>query len=397
MARAAHLERHDQFEGVGAHELNPRYHHEPGRDDGWDPDVRPAGPLLAARSLLQSFVAVTASPVRLDGVDVSHWQHDRGVIDWTIVAGATNGWAACKLTQSTRYRDPSAPINRAGMRAAGIRQRGVYHWLSSTTDPAQQARWFLAQGPLDDEFAMCDAEESGVTVGKVVAWCEQVEAVTGRPCVVYTGAFVDGGHIWQSLNVRNSIYGPRPMILAAYTSEARALALPGVAANPWHAWQFTSSASVPGIVGRVDGNRIDDRPSFDRACGIVDHSDFQEDIVAQDPVRMCDTRPAPYRIGPVGRLTARRDTIIDLDLGDDAVQAALNVTVVDPSGPGWLVVWSGNGARPDPAITVIWNRAGDEVANHTTVPVSQGTVTVYSLVDTDLTIEVVGVTRTVGV
>jgi hypothetical protein len=152
------------------------------------------------------------------------------------------------------------------MMSAGIRLRGVYHWLSSTTDPAAQAVWFLACYGAGDEFVMCDAEESGVTVGKVVAWCEAVEAVTHRPCAVYTGNYVDSGRIWRDLKVRHSYFGDRPMILAAYVTETRARTL--TAGFPWHGWQYTSSGTVPGIIGRVDCNQIDNYPAFDHAQGI---------------------------------------------------------------------------------------------------------------------------------
>ena len=36
IARAPWLEPHDQFEGVGAHELNPRYTHVDGTPGDWD-------------------------------------------------------------------------------------------------------------------------------------------------------------------------------------------------------------------------------------------------------------------------------------------------------------------------------------------------------------------------
>lgn len=201
---------------------------------------------------------------RLDGIDVSHHQ---GPIDWHTAAASGIWWGATKATQSVAYTDPTLTVNRAGMAAVNLRHRGLYHWLSPASDPIVQARWFLTKiGRLDvGEFALLDAEEDGVTVSKVVQWCDTVEAATHRPCAVYTGAFVAG--IWTDPRVRTSRYGRRPMALAAYTTEAKARALPGVKDHPWDSWQFTSTATVPGVSTKVDGNRIDSVGVYDLAAG----------------------------------------------------------------------------------------------------------------------------------
>lgn len=269
LERAPWLEAHDEFEGVGAHELNPRYEHVDG--GGWDQALAELGqPVVHTPALLRAR-ALVAQSIRFDGPDVAHYQYDQAPIDWPAVARAPAVWGATKLTQSIRYLDPTANRSRLSMNAVGIRHRGLYHWLSSTTDVGHQAVWFQAQvGVLTiGEFAMIDAEEAGITVDMVVAWCELVEAATRRPCAVYTGAFVAGGTIWQSPRVRISRWGLRPMILAAYTTEARARALPGVAANPWHSWQYSSNGPVPGVTGRCDMNRVDDSAIYDLAAGIT--------------------------------------------------------------------------------------------------------------------------------
>lgn len=208
--------------------------------------------------------------IRFDGADISHHQDDAGPIDWPLLR-AVSWWVATKATQSTKYVDPTCDPHRAQMSAQDFVHRGFYHWLSHTTDPAAQAAHFLkCVGTLHvGEFAMLDAEEGGITVAMVLDWLAAVEAVTHRPCSVYTGAYVAGGTIWQSTMVRNSPYGPRPMHLAAYTTEAKALKLPGVAAYPWSAWQYSSNGPVPGVTGRCDMNRIDIPAHYDLAAGIV--------------------------------------------------------------------------------------------------------------------------------
>lgn len=266
--RAAWLEPHDQFDGVGAHEFNRRYDWV---DEGeHDYSVIPAADTTPALIAARTFLATATVPVRFDGADISHYQHDAGPVNWMSLRGAPSWWFGYKLTQSTTYLDPTAVRSRTASFAAGMTHRGGYHWLSSTTDPQQQAAWYLAKLGLlaVGEFAMLDAEEAGITAAGVLAWCEAVEAQTKRPAAVYTGAYVTGGTIWQSSKVREGKYGPRPMILAAYTTEAKARALPGVAAYPWSSWQYSSNGPVPGITGRCDENRVDDRPIYDRATGL---------------------------------------------------------------------------------------------------------------------------------
>lgn len=294
--RAAFLEAHSEFEGVGAHELNVRYDHVD-EGDGYSTRMR-----VADASTVPAFVAartdlvmglITVRP-RLDGVDVAHYQYDSGPLNWATVAAIPTWWAATKLTQSTTYADPTGQRSRMAFLAAGMTHRGLYHWLSSTTDPAEQAAKFLRElGPVAvGEFAMLDAEEAGITTAGALTWCETVEAVTHRPAVVYSGAYVTGGTIWQSTKLRESKYGRRPFILAAYTTEAKALALPGVRAYPWQAWQFSSNGPVPGVVGRCDMDRVDDRAAFDTACGFTAHTTPIE--VQPSPTPQGDDMPAVF-------------------------------------------------------------------------------------------------------
>jgi GH25 family lysozyme M1 (1,4-beta-N-acetylmuramidase) len=269
--RAPALEPHDEFEGVGAHELNPRFSNVDGYD-GWDQALAALGqPTLVTPRLqfVHSLVA-TAAP-RLDGIDVSHHNYDAGALNWQQVASIPTVWGATKATQSTGYVDPTFGRSRQSMLAIGLRHRGLYGWLSSTTDPEQQAAWYIAKigQLLTGEFAMSDAEEAGITVDRLLAWLEAVEAHTHRPCAVYSGAYVAGGTIWTDPRVRMSKYGPRAMILAAYTTEAKALALPGVKTHPWHSWQFSSNGPVAGVTGRCDMNRVDDFAIYDLASGLT--------------------------------------------------------------------------------------------------------------------------------
>lgn len=255
---------------------------------------------------------------RRDGIDTSRWQN---VIDWRAVAATGMTWTATKATEGTSWVDPTFARNRAGMRDAGFRHRGQYHWLSPAplaqrAIPAlrrrharQQAEHFLRTigGLQDGEFAMLDAEQEGITEDMVVEWCQVVE---GRPVAVYTGVYVAGGSIWKSANVFD---GRRARVLAAYTNEARArrLSAPFV----WDAWQWTGSGSVAGVTTLVDIDQVDNVGIFDVACGLTGAPEPKEDIV---------------------------NVLIELEDAD-----AKFIGTEDANGLIFQVQWTGPGRNPD--------------------------------------------------
>lgn len=233
---------------------------------------------------------------RLDGIDVSHHQHDVAPIDFDRVRAIPTDWCATKATQSTTYRDPTFTRHWAEMQRVGFRWRLAYHWLSPSTDPVAQAIHFLKTWDRTGG-AMLDAEEAGITVDKCVAWLQQVEAVTRRPCSVYTGIYVAAGTIWRSPRIREGAYGPRPMHLAAYTTPARLVSLlqgAGVAQLAVHAWQYSSDGPVPGVTGRCDMNQILDRAIYDKACAV-------QPVPQPGPIPLPSPVPLPEE-GPVIRV-----------------------------------------------------------------------------------------------
>lgn len=334
--RAPWLEPHDAFEGVGAHELNSRYTPVDETDAGYtvqdtDPLVMHNPALIAARANLSA----TGAP-RLDGPDIAHYQWNAGALNLATTRKACD-WFAHKCTQSVKYVDPTYARARAQAYTLDFRAQGYYHWLSSTTDPEQQAAWFLARlGALrPGEFAMLDDEESGVTAAKTLAWLEYVETRTKRPCAVYTGAFVTGGTIWQNTRVREGRYGPRPMILAAYTTEAKARALPGVAAYPWSSWQWGSNGPVPGITGRCDQNRVDDWAVYDLASArATAHNPTPDPPPTPVPVPDVEVHDMPCIITAADRVPALLDGGYMVGLPGESV-AGSNLPVVDVGTGAW--------------------------------------------------------------
>ena len=203
------------------------------------------------------------STPRRDAIDVSHWQ---GLaIDWRTVARHVDT-AAVKATEGNFGADDTFARNRAGMAAAGLRRRFLYHWLSPGVSARAQAEHYLRTigGLAPGEGVLLDVEEVGVTAALAAEWCAIVEAQTGRPCAVYTGIYTARSTIWPDPVLFN---GQRARWLAGYVDEATARAK--AAPHQWDAWQWTSSGTCPGVADQtIDLNQIDRPERLDICCGI---------------------------------------------------------------------------------------------------------------------------------
>lgn len=113
------------------------------------------------------------------------------------------------------------------------------------------------------------------------------------------------------------------------------------------------------------------------------------------PCRLVDTRDSVDQPGP--RWPATRDLDVRVagrcGVGDDAVAAALVVTVVDPAGPGFATVYP-RGDRP--GTSTVNYRTGEVVANLQLTRLAQGAVQVHSMAATHLVVDVTGWFRPAG-
>lgn len=333
--RAHWLEPHDKFEGVGAHELNPRYDHVDG--GGFDtgllvaPATMPA--LVRAQTLVSHLMApqfAVESP-RMDGMDGAHYQFDHGKPDLKVMHDAGLWWIGWKLSQSTGYVDPTFAEIRQEW--SDFENRLPYHWLSSTTDPIAQADWYLKQlGELrPGEAVMLDIEEKGDTVEKALAFFERTEEYTHRPGVGYSGIYVTGGTIWKSPELRNSRYGKRPFIVAAYVTQTNLRARLAATHSPDpDAWQYGSDGGIPGVPGRGDKDMVFDKPAFSLACGT-----FQTPTPQPQPPQSEDDMTTNYLVN----YTASPDH------GPAYPDPDCSLWVLDDDGAKRLVVQPEKGAR----------------------------------------------------
>jgi Glycosyl hydrolases family 25 len=220
----------------------------------------------------------------LDGFDISHYQNEPLPIDFDQAKAGGMDWCATKATQRHNYQDPTLNLHRSEMARVAFRTRMLYHWQSPTSEASigsQCKRWLNSTGGLEyGEAFMVDAEQTGITEPETYELLSTIEDTTHRPGVRYFGVFTAGGTLVRSERLKWSIYGYRPLILAAYVTQARLaqiLAQQGLTGLQIDANQFSSNGPVPGVNKsgpvRCDMDQVNDWSAFDLACGLLHTGD----------------------------------------------------------------------------------------------------------------------------
>lgn len=193
----------------------------------------------------------------LNGIDVSSYQ---GNVNWAAVRRAGITFAVAKATEGTGYHDRYLNANIAGMKRYGV-VPGAYHFAHPGIDATAQANYFTnavrsANGGNFHHLLqlMLDLEVTdGRSPAQVWAWTQtfvaRVKAVTGRPCIIYTGFYFWRDRVGNPNNNLNC-----PLWLAAYVSNPSAY-VPR-AWSTYTFWQYTDTGSVPGISGNVDLDQL---------------------------------------------------------------------------------------------------------------------------------------------
>ena len=208
-----------------------------------------------------------AAPPALSGVDVADAQHLNGAaIDWTQVASAGYGFAFIKESEGNYYVNPYYASDLAQAQAAGLYATGYHFAVPNVSDGVTQADFTVshaskaADGPtlpvaLDIEYDPYTSGDHtnecyGLDPAQMVAWITafdgEVQRLTGKAPIIYTTA-----DWWDTCTGASTAFGANPLWVAAY----------GVSSPPlpagwasWTFWQYTSSATIPGIIGNVDAS-----------------------------------------------------------------------------------------------------------------------------------------------
>ena len=105
-------------------------------------------------------------------------------------------------------------------------------------------------------------------------------------------------------------------------------------------------------------------------------------IVVVTPGRVLDTRNT-------GKLGINGQVVVNTGI-NGAVAAAVNITLTDTDGAGFVTAWDGTSARPTASI-INSDHAGETIANYTIVPVDpQGHFTLFTSNGANLIVDFMG-------
>ncbi|MFI1360944.1 glycoside hydrolase family 25 protein [Streptomyces sp. NPDC020898] len=193
------------------------------------------------------------------GIDVSRHQHPGGkAIDWAAVSRSGQKFVSIKASEGSRTVSPWFVRDLAGARKVNL-IRTAYHYFDPEQDGRLQADHFLRtvrgqnldgthayELPLELDLEGPCRVGPGALESRVLAFLKRVNEVTGEAPTLYTQkSYVDrcmaSSKALGGYRVRLARYGTTPPP-----------ALPG--GTGWHFWQFTESATVPGVPAKVDEN-----------------------------------------------------------------------------------------------------------------------------------------------
>ncbi len=203
----------------------------------------------------------SSSASSVQGIDVASEQHPGGAaIDWADVATAGYKFAFIKVTEGSYYVNPYYASDTAGAQAAGMITAPYSFAIPNYSGGALQADYAVDNADytpdgkllpliLDIEYDPYVKEDGtndcyGLTPGQMVTWIRafvtEAQRRTGRYPIIYTTA-----QWWDECTGSSTAFGADPLWIAGYSTTSPS-SLPAGWSN-WAFWQYTSTASVPGI------------------------------------------------------------------------------------------------------------------------------------------------------
>lgn len=205
---------------------------------------------------------------RNDGLDLSNHQAPAEIV-WSQVP--LYPLMAHKATEGRTFRDRLFVDRWRLFGERGHRWRGAYHWIRSDSPMAAQVANFTATIEAagwdqlrPGEFIQLDWETTpgipNVTPAMVDEWLDLCRARWGDRVIVYSSGWVPGFQEWRKANPGV------PLWYAAYpATPAQEVSFRGtVERYEATIWQWTSTASVPGIAEGVDANEVLRPDALDR-------------------------------------------------------------------------------------------------------------------------------------
>lgn len=241
-------------------------------------------------------------------IDVSHHQ---GAIDWRKVAAGGISAAYCKVTQGATFRDDRWPENRDNARAAGLKLAG-YHFLTSTTPVADQARNLFIHLSNRDIPVIVDCEEQRNEIGQVVSaptlgmvrrFIAECVNLRMRVSMLYLPRWY-----WRQLGSPD-LGGFPPLIQSAYGDDPRGSWVELYPGDDSPRWDYDGEEVAIlqfGQRGEVDG-----------ITGLVDVDAYRGDLADLDQWFLSEERPKVAQVNKVTQQTATTDSNGEITLNGE--------------------------------------------------------------------------------
>lgn len=241
-------------------------------------NLRPAPALAIALALCLPALAMPAHAAAtkdVRGIDVSRFQEHiawkqvgRTQIGFAFVQASRGSGDDCLVVPDRCGADEFYERNYRGARANGIRV-GAYHRAfpsgpgpdAARVDARAEANVFISEvgtlrrrdllPVLDVESPFANLDEASLRVW-IRAWLNRVDKKLGREAIIYTN---DSSWL-QTGDTTSFALEEHPLWIANYGVRHPSVPAENWAGHGWSIWQFTSSAHVRGIEGKVDKNRL---------------------------------------------------------------------------------------------------------------------------------------------
>ena len=208
----------------------------------YNPYLRKRGDFLSTKqtdSIVTSLKALLATPVKIKGIDVSHWN---GAIDWKKVKESGVEFAIIKATEADYFLDDKWEFN---WRAAIDHEIIVtpYHFFRDNYKGAPQVNWFLQN---TDEYL-------NAVDGRTIAWADvetnNGSGITARQnrlqgfCAGIVGHGLQAGYYsskskWESLIGNPSWTNDYKQWVASWTPASAPVLPNGWTTEQCKFWQF---------------------------------------------------------------------------------------------------------------------------------------------------------------
>ncbi len=216
-----------------------------------------------ARSPKAARTAGSSAPT-VQGVDISSMQHpDGAAIDWQTVAQAGYKFAFIKVSEGSYYVNPYYASDSRHAQAAGMLTAPFIFAIPNYSSGTLQADYgidgsgYTPDGKvltpiLDIEYDPYYLEDGtnacyGMTAAQLVSWIKAFVAEmvrrTGRAPVIYTTQ-----DWWDTCTGDSTAFAADPLWIASYGPSVPTM--PAAWQN-WTYWQYSSTATVPGISSTV--------------------------------------------------------------------------------------------------------------------------------------------------